>query len=124
VVREKTHVAAPMTLAQALYEMELVGHDFFLFRDQDSDQPSVVYRRKGYDYWQVGPNADSTTSWTLPFPPHWAIGGIFLTGVGSLVLGLVVMAVTWAFMPAFFRGETLPKRTAEELMRHPLQADR
>ena len=50
VVREKTHAAAPMTLAQALYEMELVGHDFFLFVDQDSDQPSVVYRRKGYDY--------------------------------------------------------------------------
>ena len=50
VVREKTHAAAPMTLAQALYEMELVGHDFFLFVDQDSNRPSVVYRRKGYDY--------------------------------------------------------------------------
>ncbi len=50
VVREKTHAAAPMTLAQALYEMELVGHDFFLFVDRDNDQPSVVYRRKGYDY--------------------------------------------------------------------------
>jgi ribosomal subunit interface protein len=50
VVREKTHPATPMTLDQALYEMELVGHDFFLFLDQDSDQPSVVYRRKGYDY--------------------------------------------------------------------------
>ncbi len=50
VVREKTHAAEPMTLAQALYEMELVGHDFFLFVDQDSSRPSVVYRRKGYDY--------------------------------------------------------------------------
>jgi ribosomal subunit interface protein len=50
VVREKTHSAPPMTLAQALYEMELVGHDFFLFVDQDSSRPSVVYRRKGYDY--------------------------------------------------------------------------
>ena len=50
VVREKTHAASPMTLAQALYEMELVGHDFFLFVDEDTDQPSVVYRRKGYDY--------------------------------------------------------------------------
>jgi ribosomal subunit interface protein len=50
VVREKTHVAAPMSLAQALYEMELVGHDFFLFVDEDTDNPSVVYRRKGYDY--------------------------------------------------------------------------
>jgi ribosomal subunit interface protein len=50
VVREKTHVAAPMSLAQALYEMELVGHDFFLFVDEDTNNPSVVYRRKGYDY--------------------------------------------------------------------------
>jgi ribosomal subunit interface protein len=50
VVREKTHAATPMTLGQALYEMELVGHDFFLFVDQDSNRPSVVYRRKGYDY--------------------------------------------------------------------------
>lgn len=50
VVREKTHQAAPMTLDQALYEMELVGHDFFLFVDADTSLPSVVYRRHGYDY--------------------------------------------------------------------------
>jgi ribosomal subunit interface protein len=50
VVREKTHVAAPMTLDQALLEMELVGHDFYLFLDKESTLPSVVYRRRGYDY--------------------------------------------------------------------------
>jgi ribosomal subunit interface protein len=50
VVREKLHVASPMTLDQALYEMELVGHAFFLFADKDSGLPSVVYRRRGYDY--------------------------------------------------------------------------
>lgn len=50
VVREKTHTSAPMTLDQALYEMELVGHDFYLFVEKDSMTPSVVYRRKGYDY--------------------------------------------------------------------------
>jgi len=50
VVREKTHGAAPMTLEQALYEMELVGHDFYLFVDKDTERPCVVYRRKGYDY--------------------------------------------------------------------------
>lgn len=50
VVREKSHAAEPMTLDQALYEMELVGHDFFLFVDKESERPSVVYRRKGYDY--------------------------------------------------------------------------
>lgn len=50
VVREKLHVASPMTLDQALYEMELVGHAFFLFSDKESGLPSVVYRRRGYDY--------------------------------------------------------------------------
>ncbi|MFD6419507.1 ribosome hibernation-promoting factor, HPF/YfiA family [Streptomyces sp. NPDC060194] len=50
IVREKTHVAAPMTLDQALYEMELVGHDFYLFVDSDTKEPSVVYRRHAYDY--------------------------------------------------------------------------
>lgn len=50
VVREKTHAATPMTLDQAMYEMELVGHDFYLFMEKDSMRPSVVYLRKGYDY--------------------------------------------------------------------------
>ena len=50
VVREKEHPAKPMTIDQALYEMELVGHDFFLFADADSGRPSVVYRRHAYDY--------------------------------------------------------------------------
>jgi hypothetical protein len=50
VVREKTHQAPAMTLDQAMYEMELVGHDFYLFLEKDSMRPSVVYLRKGYDY--------------------------------------------------------------------------
>ena len=50
VVREKEHPAKPMTVDQALFEMELVGHDFFLFSDADSGRPSVVYRRHAYDY--------------------------------------------------------------------------
>lgn len=50
VVREKTHPASPMTLDQALYEMELVGHDFYLYVDKESERPAVVYRRRGYDY--------------------------------------------------------------------------
>ena len=50
VVREKTHPAKPMTIDQALLEMELVGHDFYLFHDSDCDRFSVVYRRRGYDY--------------------------------------------------------------------------
>ncbi|MER8003751.1 ribosome-associated translation inhibitor RaiA [Streptomyces sp. NPDC095613] len=63
VVREKNHVAAPMTLDQALYEMELVGHDFYLFIDSDTKEPSVVYRRHAYDYGVIhlrtDPLADS-----------------------------------------------------------------
>ena len=50
IVREKEHTAEPMSVDQALFEMELVGHDFFLFRDVDTDRPSVVYRRHAYDY--------------------------------------------------------------------------
>jgi ribosomal subunit interface protein len=50
VLREKVHAAKPMTIDQALLEMELVGHDFFLFHDSGCDRFSVVYRRRGYDY--------------------------------------------------------------------------
>ena len=50
IVRDKTHAAAPMSTADALHEMELVGHDFFLFTCAESGLPSVVYRRHGYDY--------------------------------------------------------------------------
>jgi hypothetical protein len=50
VVREKEHPSKPMTVDQALSEMELVGHDFYLFSDQDSGVPSVVYRRRAFDY--------------------------------------------------------------------------
>lgn len=50
VVRTKEHSATPMSVDDALYEMELVGHDFFLFYDQTTERPSVVYRRHAYDY--------------------------------------------------------------------------
>jgi len=50
VVREKEHPDRPMTIDDALYEMELVGHDFFLFHDKETDKPTVVYRRHAYDY--------------------------------------------------------------------------
>ncbi|ORB30586.1 ribosome hibernation-promoting factor, HPF/YfiA family [Mycolicibacterium parafortuitum] len=50
IVRVKEHPATPMTVDDALYEMELVGHDFFLFHDKESDRPCVVYRRHAFDY--------------------------------------------------------------------------
>ena len=58
VVREKSHGATPMTLDQALYERELVGHDFYLFVDKESERPSVVYRRRGYDYGVISLDLD------------------------------------------------------------------
>lgn len=50
VIRRKVFASAPMTVDDALYFMELVGHDFYLFQDSISNRPSVVYRRKGWDY--------------------------------------------------------------------------
>ncbi|MFE1595914.1 ribosome hibernation-promoting factor, HPF/YfiA family [Nocardia sp. NPDC058705] len=50
IVRTKVHTATPMSVDDALYQMELVGHDFFLFHDKETDRPSVVYRRHAFDY--------------------------------------------------------------------------
>ncbi len=50
VARVKEHAAEPMTVDDALFQMELVGHDFYLFLDKESGHPSVVYRRRAYDY--------------------------------------------------------------------------
>lgn len=50
IVRVKEHPATPMTVDDALSQMELVGHDFFLFHDKESDRAAVVYRRHAYDY--------------------------------------------------------------------------
>jgi ribosomal subunit interface protein len=62
VVREKFHQASPMGIDQALLEMELVGHDFFLFRDAQCGIPSVVYRRRGYQYGVLRLMEDSPDS--------------------------------------------------------------
>lgn len=59
VIREKVHAAVPMMLEQALYEMELVGHDFYLFIDAATDRPSVVYRRRGWSYGVIGLDLNS-----------------------------------------------------------------
>ena len=50
IVRRKVHTAHPMSIDDALSRMELVGHDFYLFSDAETGAPSVVYRRRGYDY--------------------------------------------------------------------------
>jgi ribosomal subunit interface protein len=61
-VREKVHAAATMTLDEALANMELVGHDFYLFRDVSCGTPSVVYRRRGYHYGVLRLGADAAES--------------------------------------------------------------
>lgn len=75
VVREKTHVAAPMTLDQALYEMELVGHDFYLFVDSETKQPSVVYRRHAYDYGVIYLDTDPMVAQAHSPEAGGALGG-------------------------------------------------
>ncbi|MEU6276893.1 APC family permease [Streptomyces populi] len=49
-----------------------------------------------------------STSWTLPFPPHRQLGGVFVTGVGALLLGAVLMFLYSAFRPSYFHKETIP----------------
>ncbi|MEU4659657.1 ribosome-associated translation inhibitor RaiA [Streptomyces sp. NPDC023723] len=75
VVREKTHVAAPMSLDQALYEMELVGHDFYLFVDSETKEPSVVYRRHAYDYGVIHLSTDTMVTQTPSPDAGGALGG-------------------------------------------------
>jgi ribosomal subunit interface protein len=74
VVREKSHAAAPMSLDQALYEMELVGHDFYLFVDAETKQPSVVYRRHAYDYGVIHLETDPMVA-EAPHGAGGALGG-------------------------------------------------
>jgi len=54
VIRRKVFPMERMTPESAVDRMELVGHDFFLFIDAESDRPSVVYRRTGWDYGVIG----------------------------------------------------------------------
>ena len=66
VIRKKVFEATPMSVDDALYMMELVGHDFYLFIDSETHRPSVVYRRKGWDYGVIGldENADNVNATT------------------------------------------------------------
>ncbi len=59
VIREKVFAAEFMTVDEAVDRMELVGHPFFLFVDAKNDRPSVVYRRKGWDYGVIGLDDDA-----------------------------------------------------------------
>lgn len=54
VIRKKVFASVSMTVDDAVDYMELVGHDFYLFIDSETGRPSVVYRRKGWDYGVIG----------------------------------------------------------------------
>jgi hypothetical protein len=67
---------------------------------------ALVWSAKDDWNWADG-NGQSYTSWTMPFSPHWQIGGVFLLGFGSLLLGFVLMLIWRLVKPAFFLGQTL-----------------
>lgn len=60
IVREKLHETTPMSVEEALDEMELVGHPFYLFIDSETMQPAVVYHRQGWTYGVIRLNASCT----------------------------------------------------------------
>jgi amino acid transporter len=63
-----------------------------------------AFGRSLYDDWNI---ETGYTSWSLPFPPHWQVGGIFVLGVSALVLGVILMLIYRAIAPDFFRGDIL-----------------
>jgi ribosomal subunit interface protein len=74
VVRQKFHHAVPISIDQALLEMELVGHDFYLFHDVDEDAPSVVYRRHGYQYGVIRLIENASAPGPAPESPPAGLG--------------------------------------------------
>ena len=74
VVRQKFHHAKPISIDQALLEMELVGHDFYLFHDIEEDTPSVVYRRHGYQYGVIRLIENSAAPGRAAESPRAALG--------------------------------------------------
>ncbi|RYV50181.1 ribosome hibernation-promoting factor, HPF/YfiA family [Pengzhenrongella frigida] len=69
IIREKVHAATPMTVDDALYEMEMVGHDFFLFIDAETAQPSVAYRRHGWSYGVIKLDKPVASAGVVPAQP-------------------------------------------------------
>ena len=69
----------------------------------------ILFGFFGYACYMFWSPSYGTTQWDMPFAPHWDIGGVFLTGVGSLVLGIPLMFLYRAVSPAYFRGETIRK---------------
>jgi len=54
---------------------------------------------------------NSYVVWNMHFAPHWSIGFAFLLGVGSVIVGIILMGVSMRFFRPFFRGQTLNRDT-------------
>ena len=68
---------------------------------------TILYAFLVYDIWLDWDPIQSYTSWTMSFSPHWHIGGVFIIGVASFIIGLVLMAICVPTYRAFFRGEVM-----------------
>jgi len=55
IVRSKKFAVKPMDIEEACVQMELLGHDFFVFRNAETDEVNVVYKRKGNTYGLIEP---------------------------------------------------------------------
>ncbi|MFI5626011.1 sigma 54 modulation/S30EA ribosomal C-terminal domain-containing protein [Nocardioides sp. NPDC051685] len=69
VVRHKSFASTPMTAEQAAYEMDLLDHDFFLYRDAASGRPSLVHHLPAGGYGVQGAESDETTASMSQAPP-------------------------------------------------------
>lgn len=55
VIRTKRFAVKPMDVEEACIQMELLGHSFFVFRNAETDEVNVVYKRKGNTYGLIEP---------------------------------------------------------------------
>jgi amino acid transporter len=71
----------------------------------------ILYGALGYNLWYYWQPVNSYTSWTLPFWPHWHMGGVFVVEVLAILIGAIIMVTYSRVRPAFFRGEVLNRDT-------------
>ena len=55
IIRSKKFAMKPMDPEEACVQMELIGHNFFVFRNSETDEVNVVYKRKGNTYGLIEP---------------------------------------------------------------------
>jgi amino acid transporter len=72
----------------------------------------ILWGIMGWAFWYYWQPVNSYTSWTLPFPPHWHMGGVFVIDALTIILGIVLMVAQRTARPQFFRGETLNRETS------------